>query len=1086
MQSSLFDSEQNPFDGNLPDQSRMPLNLGKRTVHSIVDRDLCNQWGALVVTGFGSLEQLIQLITGRGEGKTPLRIILGSDPITAQNPKINLKNYDFSKEMRAYWLERGISLSLCGQVLHCIELIRAGHVRIRYPTGHRRLHAKMYCSAGAVTVGSSNYTGPGLRSQHEANVRFTCGERARFVEASGLAECFWSLGKDAEESFIELLEDLLKFVTWQEALARACGELLESDWAQSYLDSLFDADPVDLWPSQRQGIAQALYLLDTVGSVLIADATGSGKTRLGAHLVRSIHDRNWSLARARKGSMLLICPPLVKKNWERESAKCGYNIAVASHGLLSKLKPEDTSSLAIHLSSAQILAVDEAHNFLNQGSKRTKFLKLNLADQVVLFTATPINRSRADLLRMIDILGADNFDDDVLAVFERLTTFGPGDVDIHDDDLRPLQAGVASFTVRRTKSQFNAMVDLDPEAYRLSGGRICRYPKQLSECYALGESEKDRELAKEIRALALQFKGISHFQKTLVLPDSFMENGITPDLYLRFRLKAARSLALYHVMSGLRSSRLALYRHIEGEHAAWERMGLSGDHLKGDDHTGNMLERTAKLAGKIPENRLGIELPLWLSDPVEHSRVCDEECTIYAAILDRLERMSGFREKRKVEFLTELLTHHDHILAFDHYPITLRYFQHLLDDAKGDDKPFDVLLGIGGNRRSQEHIQSLLNPESTSAGKLIVLCSEALSESVNLQRASTLVHLDMPSVVRIAEQRVGRIDRMDSCHTEIEVWWPKDSPEFALRSDETFVHRMYEVDSLIGGNLMLPDAIRGKHEDRIVTWEDFEKMMRSRESRYWDGIEDAFAPVRGLSSGPDALISPDVYELYRNETNKVLSRVSVVQSAEPWVFLCLAGEHARAPRWIFLSESSDKPTTDLRETVNQLRARLSDDLQNLSPSRAAMGMLQSFLGKLGEMEKMLLPKRKQRAIAQFQWAVALWSRYPDWITSEEQAEQVQHLLELFEKGVEEKDLTPDWAQLADLWLELVRPRSAELMQKKGKRASMTRLRDLEPCLKADPIDLDVLLKKLQGVDLRRRWEERIVACILGCGESCAG
>lgn len=97
----------------------------------------------------------------------------------------------------------------------------------------------------------------------------------------------------------------------------------------------------------------------------------------------------------------------------------------------------------------------------------------------------------------------------------------------------------------------------------------------------------------------------------------------------------------------------------------------------------------------------------------------------------------------------------------------------------------------------------------------------------------------------------------------------------------------------------------------------------------------------------------------------------------------------------------------------------------------------------------------------------------------EQSDQVNQLLELFEVGSEE--LTPDWSHLADLWLELVRPRSAELLHKKGRRTSMMRLRDLEPGLKSKPIELVVLLKKLQRVELRRRWEERIVACILGYG-----
>jgi superfamily II DNA or RNA helicase len=1079
MQGSLFDQEQNPFHGKLPHQSRMPLNLGGRHVHDVVVGDLCNQWDALVVTGYSGLEQLIQLITARGKALNPMRLILGSEPVTVRNPRLNLKGYDFSAEIRAYWLERGISLALSGQVLHCIELVRAGHVQIRYPIGSRRLHAKIYCSAGAVTLGSSNFTWPGLHTQLEGNMRFTSGDRARFNEGWQVAEFYWSQGKDAKDAFVALLEQLLKFVTWQEALARASAELLESYWANHYLESMIEIEPANLWPSQRQGIGQALYLLDTLGAVLVADATGSGKTRLGAHLLRAMHDRNWSSAKTRKGATLLICPPLVRKNWDRETAKCGVNVTIVSHGLLSRMSKQDTSNLAIRLSSAQILAVDEAHNFHNQMSKRTRSLKHHLADQVVLFTATPINRARADLLRLIDILGADNFEDEVLTVFERLSKRGAGMTDIHTKDLGALQLAIASFTLRRTKAQLNAMVDLDPEAYRLPGGRVCRYPKQLSTSYMLGEPLPDRELAHEIRELALQLKGISHFQKPLVLSESYRQNGVTPDAFMTSRLKAARSLALFHVMSSLRSSRLALYRHIEGERAACRRMGLSESIKGGDDETGNMLKRIAKLSGSIPENHLGITLPSWLSDSLDHERACDEECSIYAAIRDRLERMSGHREARKVNLLVELLARHDQILAFDHYPLTLKYFEYLLAESLPDQKIFDVVLGIGGNTRSLEYIQSLLNPEGQSVGRLIVLCSDALSEGVNLQRASTLVHLDMPSVVRVAEQRVGRIDRMDSRHTAIESWWPKDSAEFALRSDETFFQRVDEVDSLIGGNLMLPEDMRTQREGRIVTQEELEEQMRARESRYWDGIEDAFAPVRGLVSGPNALIGSALYEQYRSETSKVLSRVSVVRASKPWVFLCLAGERARAPRWILLPGLAEQPVIELREIARQLRDRLPDEVQTLKPTRAAMGELQKFLNCLCEMEKLLLPKRKQRALEQFHRSVKMWARDRNWITSTDQADQIKQLLELFE--VVSGELTPDWEYLADLWLELMHPRSAELLEKRGRRASMMRLRDLESGLKSNPIEVEVLLKKLNGLGLRRRWEERIVACILGYG-----
>jgi hypothetical protein len=70
---------------------------------------------------------------------------------------------------------------------------------------------------------------------------------------------------------------LLQVVTRQEALARACAELLEGDWAQGVVSNQeHSAQP---WPSQAADIAQALWVVENLGSVLVADAMGSAKTR---------------------------------------------------------------------------------------------------------------------------------------------------------------------------------------------------------------------------------------------------------------------------------------------------------------------------------------------------------------------------------------------------------------------------------------------------------------------------------------------------------------------------------------------------------------------------------------------------------------------------------------------------------------------------------------------------------------------------------------------------------------------------------------------------------------------------------------
>lgn len=374
IQGSLFDQHQ-PVAGELPTAARMPMNAPGRKVQDTLLADLSRESEALVITGYSGLDQLLQLISQRGDKGGCLRLMLGSEPTASRRQDFSLARHDFNQEIRSYWLQRGISLRLSGQLIRCIELIRQGSVRVRYPGPGPRLHAKLYCTDTAVTLGSSNFTEPGLYFQHEANVRFSKQqENRRYREVWQTAEYFWAQGSNANEELIALLEQLLRFVSWKEALARACAELLEGDWAERYLLSLSSQESVRLWPSQRKGIGQALYLLEASGGVLVADATGSGKTRMGVYLLRALYDRIWSMSRGHKGLATMVCPPLVTPNWERERVSCQLPMSVISHGSLSRLKKDEDSTIGHLLAEAQTLAVDEAHNFLNQHSNRTRQL----------------------------------------------------------------------------------------------------------------------------------------------------------------------------------------------------------------------------------------------------------------------------------------------------------------------------------------------------------------------------------------------------------------------------------------------------------------------------------------------------------------------------------------------------------------------------------------------------------------------------------------------------------------------------------------------------------------------------------------
>ena len=127
----------------------------------------------------------------------------------------------------------------------------------------------------------------------------------------------------------------------------------------------------------------------------------------------------------------------------------------------------------------QVLAIDEAHRFLNRDAGRTQRILFNkLADFVLLFTATPVNRGPRDLVAIVDLLEADNFDDEVLDVLGRLLR-RRADVDeaMSASERGILQRAIQRFTLRRRKTQLNALIDREPDAYRDAEGEPLPIPR---------------------------------------------------------------------------------------------------------------------------------------------------------------------------------------------------------------------------------------------------------------------------------------------------------------------------------------------------------------------------------------------------------------------------------------------------------------------------------------------------------------------------------------------------------------------------------------------------------------------------------
>jgi hypothetical protein len=1065
-----------------PDQERFPLNFSGKRVEHIVREDLKASTSPLIITGFTSLDYLIDFVAGLPSNNPErIHILLGSEPSPARRKDYSFGSSKFPQEVTDYWLGKGISLRLCHKIVLFINMIREGRLESRYiPDQKHKLHAKIYVADGAITLGSSNFSFTGQQSQLEANVRFEAiADKKRYNEAWQIAKNYWELGENYNQELLELLEMLLSVVSWQEALGRACAELLEGHWAEKYIKTGYVSSGKQLWPSQKTGIAQALWMVENVGSVLVADATGAGKTRMGAHLLRSVMDRIWSTGRVRKDVTVLVSPPkVVESAWKREAVECGLPLSTLSHGLLSRKGSEKSDDAISTIRRAQSLAVDEAHNFLNQKSSRTHSLLGNMADVVVMFTATPINKGARDLLRIVDILGADNLEDSALKLFERLEKRMRSESNqfvTTPEERKILQKEVQRFTLRRTKSVLNRMVDEEPDAYCDDRGEKCRYPIHKPKTYKTGETARDQELAGQIRELAVTLRGLLNLQSGIEIPADW-RGDIDDDKYIQGRLQGARGLAIYHVMSRLRSSKAALVEHLLGTQVACDQFGIA-DRIKTED-SGNVIRTLSEGAGKIRESSLVKKLPKWLTEREAHRLAIAEEIQIYNEILALVEQISDQREQSKALRLAELIKKHPLLLAFDSCLISLEIIKKNIEEINRDIRS---IVATGTQTKNKNEVNRLFALGSEAHG-VIALCSDAMSEGLNLQQASAVLLLDMPSVIRIAEQRVGRVDRMNSPHKEIEVWWPEDSDAYSLKTDRKFFRRYSEVKDILGSNLELPenlipeelsDAGPSTVEEMVEKLDELDKAGKS-----WDGIQDAFQPVKELVDPEIGIVPVEIYNQLKRSKARVISSVSLIKSERPWAFFAIGGVDRGAPKWVYLDNWKAEPVTHLADVAQKLKEHLQGNVESREMDSRASLLIEKFLNQILATEKELLPRKKQRALYEMKAVLDYYDKKAKESEDWERRDLITNVLKLL--SVPDNDQgRPDLDKVAEAWLDLTRDVWYEKLLSRKNRNKILRLKDIRKDLQQKPIENERLHNAFSSVKIAQSIHTRVVAAIVG-------
>jgi superfamily II DNA or RNA helicase len=379
------------------------------------------------------------------------RLLLGDEP--ADGPSVGLRPpaaLALADELD--WAP--FSPDLVRAVEDLIAFLRRPTVAVRaFQKGF--LHAKAYLFYGdqspagwdrylplVAIVGSSNFTGPGLTTNRELNLVHKAAvddaelqddsdalvwtaNRPRQTGFADLAarrywmssvgaraiadldrwyERQWGASRDFKADLIELL-DASKFgakeYTPYQVYLKALFEYFKDDLGDD-AGSTATRSAIDLAEFQEDAVKKARKILARYDGVLVGDSVGLGKTWIGKKL---LEDHAYHL----RQKALVVCPASLRAMWTAELREATISATILSQEELGQADFEPSP-----FGDADVLLIDESHNFRNRASQRYENLERLISQnggrgrdgarkKLILLTATPINNDIFDLYHQLNL-----------------------------------------------------------------------------------------------------------------------------------------------------------------------------------------------------------------------------------------------------------------------------------------------------------------------------------------------------------------------------------------------------------------------------------------------------------------------------------------------------------------------------------------------------------------------------------------------------------------------------------------------------------------------------------------------------------
>lgn len=709
-----------------------------------------------------------------------------------------------------------------------VEWIRSGKLEIKaHPA--KNLHAKVYIMTfvegdrdkGRVITGSSNLTQSGLAENLEFNVELK--NRADYDFAIAKFDELWDLAVEVTKPYEETIVTRSPYAEFSpyELYLKLLYEYFRNELNRpSELDDIYVPVGFKKLKYQEEAVLSARKILDEYGGVFISDVVGLGKTYMAALLAQQLDGRN-----------LVIAPPQLLDHNKRGSWPNVFgDFQVRQTDFISIGKIDDL--LTRDLSRYANVFIDESHRFRTETNTTYETLaQICRGKRVILISATPLNNRPRDILSQIKLF--QNGKNSTIPNLRNLEAFFSAlekkleGLDRQSDRERYFQVVqnnaratrervLKYLMIRRTRTEIQKYYGNDMHQQGLHFPSV-EDPQPLFYEFNAVESKVFDET---IRLIASQFNFARY------RPLTYYEGGDAGGEIQGQRnlAKFMKILMVKRLESSFHAFRLTLDRFIH----SYER--VIAEYRKGHVYISKKhINKLFELLDDDAQDAIDILLAEDKAERLDAKDFSPEFIKDLEADFNTLKHIQtiwkSVHRDPKWESFRNLLTSQgslkkNRLIIFTESQETANYLTGQI--AKHVDPK---VLCYSGQSDEAAHRAVIANFDANAFHPRndyrILVCTEVLSEGVNLHRSNVVINYDIPWNPTRLIQRVGRVNRVDTKFTSIHTYnfFPTEEGNDLIKLREAAEAKIHAFIEMLGADArLLTEGEEVKSHDLFAKW----------------------------------------------------------------------------------------------------------------------------------------------------------------------------------------------------------------------------------------------------------------------------